>query len=275
MKFGIHLPQYGRAAGAESIVRAAQQAETLGFADVWVSDHLAVPTNAPYPPAFLFEPLVSLTWAAAATSTIRLGTGVLILPYRHPLHLANEVAALDIFSGHRVLLGIGAGWLEEEFSALGVPFADRGARTDDALAALRACWELRPVDYAGTHYKLRDLQVLPQPARVPVWSGGSSARAIRRAVKSCDGWQGSGQPPEEIAVIIGQLREQRPGLDFTISVRVDWDGLKSDRDAVRSAIEDYIDAGVDHIYACPSQSTIDGWLSSVEKLHEIFEPYRA
>jgi Luciferase-like monooxygenase len=237
MKFGIHLPQYGRAAGPDNIVRAAQQAETFGFDDLWVSDHLAVPSGAPYPPPFLFEPLVTLTWAAAATSTIRLGTGVLILPYRHPLHLANEVAALDIFSGHRVVLGIGAGWLEEEFSALGVPFADRGARTDDALAALRACWE-------------------------------------RRAVTMCDGWQGSALSPEEVAVIVARLRDRRAEADFTISVRVDWDGLKSDRDVVRAAVDGYRDAGVQHLYACPSQSTIDGWLSSVEGLHEIFEPYR-
>src|ERR1041384_3805850 len=102
VRFGVHLPQYGRAAGGDAIARAARQAEELGFADVWVSDHLAVPTDAPYPPAFLFEPVVSLTWAAAATSSIQLATSVLVLPYRHPLHLAKELASLDALAGGRV-----------------------------------------------------------------------------------------------------------------------------------------------------------------------------
>src|SRR5206468_3385054 len=142
--FGIHLPQYGRAAGADGITRAAKQAEELGFADVWVSDHLAVPSGAPYPPPFLFEPLITLTWAAAATQRVRLGTSVIVLPYRHPLHLAKELASLDVLAGGRLLLGAAAGWLEAEFDALGVPFAERGARTDEAIDALRACWEQRP-----------------------------------------------------------------------------------------------------------------------------------
>src|SRR3954453_22188827 len=149
MEVGVPLPQYGRAAGPDAITRAATQAEELGFADVWVSDHLAVPTGAPYPPPFLFEPLVALTWAAASTSTIGLGTSVLVLPYRHPLHLAKELATLDVLSGGRVLLGAAAGWLEAEFDALDVPFAERGARTDEAIDAIRACWEQRPVEFSG------------------------------------------------------------------------------------------------------------------------------
>src|SRR5437764_11033209 len=119
VRFGVHLPQYGRAAGPESITRAARQAEELGFDDVWVSDHLAVPTGQQYPPAFLYEPVVALTWAAAATSRVGLGTSVLILPYRHPLHLAKELASLDDLSGGRVVLGAGAGWLKGEVEAHG------------------------------------------------------------------------------------------------------------------------------------------------------------
>ena len=112
MRFGIHLPQGGRAAGGESIRRAARQAEDLGFAEVWVSDHLAVPASASYPPAFLYEPVVSLTWAAAATERIGLGTTVLVLPYRHPLHLSKELASLDLFSWGRLVLGVSAVLLE-------------------------------------------------------------------------------------------------------------------------------------------------------------------
>jgi probable F420-dependent oxidoreductase len=271
VNFGIHLPQYGRAAGAESIGRAAEHAESLGFADVWVSDHLAVPTGAPYPSPFLFEPLMTLSWAAARTSRVRLATGILVLPYRHPLHLAKEVASLDVLSGGRVLLGIGAGWLEGEFEALNIPFAERGPRTDEALAALRACWEQRPTEYVGEYFKLHDLQVLPQPAqRVPVWSGGSSHRALRRAATSCEGWQSAFAPPDEISDVVVRLKEARAGTDFTVSVRLNWDGLAGDLDLYRSELERYASIGVDHVFACPLQGSLDGWLKSVELLHEVF-----
>ena len=121
MRLGVHLPQFGRAAGPDAIARAAVQAEELGFDDVWVSDHLVVPDGMTYPPAFLFEPVITLTWAAAATRRVGLGTSVLILPYRHPVHLAKELASLDQLSGGRVVMGAGAGWLAGEFEALGRP----------------------------------------------------------------------------------------------------------------------------------------------------------
>src|SRR3954469_16647610 len=154
VRFGVHLPQYGRVAGPEAITRAARQAEELGFDDVWVSDHLAVPAGAPYPPPFLYEPVVALTWAAAATQRVGLGTSVLVLPYRHPLHLAKELASLDQLSGGRLTVGVGAGWLEGEFDALNVPFAERGSRTDEAIDAMRACWGDQPVDFRGPTVEL-------------------------------------------------------------------------------------------------------------------------
>ena len=108
----------------------------LKFVRIRVYHDLAVPAAAPYPPAFLYEPVVTLTFAAAVTEHISLGTSVLVLPYRHPLHLAKELASLDRLSGGRLILGAAAGWLEGEFEALGVPFEERGARTDEALACL-------------------------------------------------------------------------------------------------------------------------------------------
>ena len=122
MEFGIHLPQSGRKAGPDAIRRAARQADELGWDDVWVNDHLAVPEGAAYPPsAVFFKPIVTLTCAAAAMQRVRLGTSVLVLPLRYPVHLAKEVATLDLLSEGRVILGAGVGWLREEFEALGVP----------------------------------------------------------------------------------------------------------------------------------------------------------
>src|SRR5690348_13642624 len=219
MRFGIHLPQYGRAAGADAIARVAQHAEELGFADVWVSDHLAVPSDAPYPPAFLYEPVVTLTWAAAATTRVGLGTSVLILPYRRPLHLAKELASLDRLSDGRLIVGAGAGWLAGEFEALGVPIRQRGAVTDEAIDVMRACWDTDgPVNFAGRTVTLDNLKFQPRPARrVPIWVGGTSEAALRRAVARGDGWHANVADPDRLAPLVARLRAERPDPEFTLS----------------------------------------------------------
>ena len=130
MKVGIHLPQYGRTAGPDAVRRAAQAAEALGYSDVWVSDHVIHPAAQDYPSPFLIDPFVTLTWAAASTSSIGLGTSVVVLPQYHPLWLANTTSSLDAMSGGRLKLGVGVGWSEAEFDALGQDFHNRGRRTD-------------------------------------------------------------------------------------------------------------------------------------------------
>lgn len=276
MRFGIHLPQYGRAASADAVARAARQAEELGFADVWVSDHLAVPADAPYPPAFLHEPLVTLTWAAASTATVGLGTSVLVLPYRRPVHLAKELASLDRFAGGRLVVGAAAGWLEGEFEALGVPFAGRGARTDDAIDALRACWGEQPVHHDGPLFRIRDVKVVPTPERaVPIWVGGTSEPALRRAVERGDGWHGNFLGPGDAAPLLRRLRDARPEPAFTLSMRLAWDGLRSDHDEIRRDLDAYREAGLQHVVTSPVQSDLDGWLRSVETLWSVLQPFSA
>ena len=267
MRFGVHLPQYGRAAGPDSITRAARQAEDLGFADVWVSDHLAVPSGAPYPPPFLYEPIVTLTWAAAATTTVGLGTSVLVLPYRHPVHLAKELASVDRLSGGRLTVGAAAGWLRGEFEALGVPFEERGSRADETIDVLRACWEQRPVTHDGRHFHVHDVDVLPQPAaRIPLWIGGTSDAALARAIAKGDGWHGNTDDPEQIAGVVRRLREQRPEQEFAISTRAHWDGLSGDLDHYRRRLAALEGAGVQHLLVGPVQPDVDAWLRSAEVL---------
>jgi len=272
MRFGIHLPQYGRAAGPDGITRAARQAEDLGFHDVWVSDHLAIPAASPYPPAFLFEPLITLTWAAAATERIGLGTSVLVLPYRHPVHLAKELASLDRLSNGRLVVGVAAGWLEGEFEALGVPFAERGPRTDEAIDALRAIWDGdQPIDFDGAFTHLEQMRITPTPDRhLPIWIGGSSAPALRRAATKGDGWHGSFTDPEVTAGLVARLRAERPEPDFTISMRVDWDGLSDDPAELSRRLAGYAEAGVGHIVTSVRQADLDAWLRSVEILRGVF-----
>ena len=185
MTAGVHLPQAGPAASGEALRRTAVLAEELGFADVWVSDHLAVPTGSDYPPsAYVFEPLTTMSWIAAHTKRVGIGTTVLVLPMRHPLNVAKSVATIDQFSGGRVILGVAAGWLEAEFDALGIPFHERGARTDEAISMLRSFWTSDHITetYPVHHSTLASMRTLPQPVRhVPMWIGGHADVALRRA----------------------------------------------------------------------------------------------
>jgi probable F420-dependent oxidoreductase len=271
MRFGVHLPQYGRAAGSDTIRRAAIQAEALGLDDVWVSDHQVVPADVTYPPAFLFEPLMTLAWAGAATARVGLGTSVLILPQYGPVALANALASLDQLTGGRLILGAGIGWLEAEFKALGASFADRGRRMDELIALLRACWEQDPIQFKGRYHQVEGLRLLPKPARrIPIWLGGRSEPAYRRAVAQGDGFQLLRLKPDEAGSVIARLRRERSGSDFTISLRVDWDGLRDDPDELRRQLEAYREVGVEHLMCVPGQGRIDPWLESVERLSRVF-----
>ena len=267
MQWGIHLPQYGRAAGPQMITEAARQAEDLGFGGVWVSDHVAVPVNAPYPPPFIFDPIVTLTWAAAATNHVDLGTSVLVLPLRPVAALAKELASLDRLSGGRLIVGAASGWLEAEFAALGAPFARRGKATDESIAGLRACWGERVVEFVGAGAEIRNMRLEPKPAhRIPIWVGGTSPAAIKRATALGDGWHGIGLSPDAIREKVAAVRAVRPDPEFTISLRLTWDGLSSDLDDCRRQIDGYLAAGVQQVVIAPSQTTREGWLKSVERL---------
>jgi probable F420-dependent oxidoreductase len=200
MQVGIHLPHIGRKAGPDAIRRAAVQAENLGFADVWVSEHIIIPKDANYPPSPNFwDPVLTLTWAAACTERIKLGTSVLVLPMRHPLPLAKELATLQNLSQGRLILGAGVGWMEQEFDALGVPFRERGRRMDEGIAMMKAVWNDDPVTFPTRWIpaKIDMMRMQPKPcAPIPIWIGGSSDAAIARALR-LDGWHGSRVTPEQ------------------------------------------------------------------------------
>jgi len=191
MRLGIHLPQIGRKAGPEGIKRAAVQAEKLGFADVWASEHIIIPAGAMYPPSpNFYDPVLTLTWAAAYTRRVGLGTSVLVLPMRHPLPLAKELATLQNLSGGRLILGAGVGWMEAEFEALGVPFKERGRRMDEGIAMMRAVWSDDPVSFPSRWIPavIDQMRMMPKPEKpIPIWIGGTSEPALRRAAR-LDGW---------------------------------------------------------------------------------------
>jgi probable F420-dependent oxidoreductase len=227
MKLGIHLPQMGGGT-AEEIARVAIRAEQTGYHSIWVSDHLLVPeSGGNLPPIEIMDPIPTLAFAAALTKTIRLATSVLVVPYRNPIHVGKELATLDRLSNGRLIVGAASGWLEAEFDALGASYQKRGPYTDEAIRLWRELWSNSTPNFNGEFVRLSGMHFGPRPAagNIPIWIGGISKRACRRAVELGDGWHGTRMKPEEVAKRLSWIKEiaARTGRSlegFSISHRV-------------------------------------------------------
>ncbi|MGE3537657.1 MAG: LLM class F420-dependent oxidoreductase [Candidatus Tectimicrobiota bacterium] len=229
MDFGICVPHYGKPLDIERILTVARSAEELGFASIWVTDHVFVPRTLDiiYRDNML-EPLALLSHLAAVVPRVRLGTSVLILPYRNPIIVAKMLATIDQLSHGRLIFGAAVGWMEDEFRALNVPFSQRGALSDESLQIIRAIWTQGLVNHEGTFYQYEDMQASPAPFQQPsppIWIGGNSARARRRVVELGDGWHTSGLDAASMAPGCAHLRDLwaqhgRQGQP-TFSARVD------------------------------------------------------
>ncbi|MCC3317006.1 LLM class F420-dependent oxidoreductase [Nocardia africana] len=205
MRFGLHGLGIGSGSRPEIIDATAQQAERRGFATLWCGEHVVMvdDSSSTYPysddgriavpaTADWLDPFTCLTYAAAVTSTIHLATGVVLLPEHNPVIMAKQAASLDRLSGGRLRLGIGIGWSEDEFDALGIPFVGRAARTADYVHAIRTLWRDDPATYASEHVSFRTIRVNPKPTQthLPILVGGNSDRALRRVAAWGDGWYG-------------------------------------------------------------------------------------
>lgn len=192
MKFGVNLLNFGPGISAESIGRWGQVVEGLGYHGIFISDHVAItPTVAQRYPEPYFDALITLSWLASQTRHLDLGTTVIVLPYRHPILLARHVANLDQLSDGRVIFGVGVGHADDEFAALGVPHSRRGAWSDDMLEAMGALWKgSGEVTYDGKYIKFDRISAVStsQKPHPPIWVGGNSESAIRRAVRFDGGW---------------------------------------------------------------------------------------
>lgn len=221
MRFGIVFANTGPFSQPDAAASMARAAEAAGFESLWTVEHVVVPqgyeSTYPYDPSgkmpggeemAIPDPLIWLSYVAAATSTIRLATGILIVPQRNPVVLAKELATLDMLSGGRMELGIGVGWLEEEFDAIGVPFAGRGARTDEYVAAMRALWSQQPASFHGEHVDFDDCILLPAPVAgtIPVHVGGHTEVSARRAGRLGDGFFPGKGSHEELAHLFDIVR---------------------------------------------------------------------
>lgn len=211
MRYGIHIPNYRALAEPAIMLEGAQRAEELGYDSIWVSDHIVI--GEPHIRVFgdrFYEPFTLLAYLAARTSRVRLGISCVILPYRSPLEVAKMVADLDVLSNGRVVLGAAGGWMPEEFQALGLSMAERGARCDEYLLIIKELWTKDKPSFSGKFYSFSDIIFYPKPVQKPhppILLGGNNPRALRRAVELADGWHPTNLTLDEMETRMAYLKE--------------------------------------------------------------------
>jgi probable F420-dependent oxidoreductase len=271
MNFGIWIPNCRHLATPELIRATAVRAEQLGYDSVWVSDHVVVPhANVVNFGERIFDPLVTLGVLAGATSRVRLGTTVLIVPYRNAVVTAKMVSSLDALSGGRVVFGVGAGWVAAESAALGVPFAERGAMTDEYLLAMRELWTSATPSFAGKYTQFGGLVFEPKPVQKPhppIWVGGHSTAALRRTAQFGAAWHPINRAPDELRAGRAELarlsaargRATPPAMTLRNDIRILRPGetaptvvrggrvLAGEPAALVEQIAELADCGVEHL----------------------------
>src|SRR5215470_12928793 len=261
MKFGLHSVNLHGCSYPETAARMARAAEAAGFDSLWVADHVVLPDppmpERPMPPdQRLLDPIVSLTFLAAHTSRVRLGTGVIILPQRQAVVLAKQLASLDVLSNGRLIFGLGVGWCEPEMRSTGAPFAERGRVADDYLAAMRAVWTEPKPSYHGAYVAFDGVQAMPRPVQKPtppIVVGGRTAPAFRRAVTQGHGWYGFGLDVSETQKLLAGLAEAgrkhpRPAALGRLEISVTPPGFDVPD---KSLVYAYAAAGVDRLILRP------------------------
>lgn len=233
MKYALFNINSGPCADPDVAAAVAVAAERRGFESVWTGEHVVLPdpqaAPSPAPPLFpMLHPSTGLAFIAGVTNTLRLGTGIVLLAQRNPVVLAKEMASLDVVSKGRLEFGIGAGYLKAEFDALGVPFEERGARTDEYIDAMRELWLADAPAFDGRFTSFSGIQARPQPVQTggpPIVVGGTSAAALRRAVTKCQGWYGFALDEDQTRDVVGRLnaageRLTRPDCLGTLELSV-------------------------------------------------------
>ena len=280
MDWGIHLPHMGQKANREALVSFAQRADALGYHSGWVSDHIAWPSDIasryPYTPDGAFpapqnlpwlDPIGTLFFVAGCTERLKLGTTVLILGYRPPVQTAKAIASLDVVSDGRVILGVGVGWMREEFEVLGMPFDHRGRRADEQLEVFRTLFTAEHPSYDGTYYQFPPVGFEPKPvqASIPIWVGGNTEAAYRRTARFGDAFHAAFEPLDDVRVAWARVQElvKAEGRDpatvrLSIRLYLDPEGAMPPAKSIAGSTEQMLDTigawqeiGVDHILMDP------------------------
>ena len=286
LELGAQIPAWHWGYGVEELRDWCRATEAIGYDFVYVADHVTYAYPLPDRPAPRYagaiphhEALTLLSAVSVWTSRVRLQTSVLVLPQRDPVLVAKQAAEVDVLSGGRLRLGVGIGWAEAEFAALGVRFADRASRFEEAIGLLRACWREEPVSFAGAHYRLQAMSLLPKPVTPggpPIIVGAAAPRALRRAARLGDGWAATpNMPPEDALAAVAEMRElvRAAGRDpesFSMTMSTP---LASDAEAVTGKLVAYREAGFDrlglHIPSFDAADAIpmDAYIRRMEVVH--------
>jgi probable F420-dependent oxidoreductase len=273
MRFGVGLQNYGRSITFDALRRVAVTAEELGYDSVWTTDHVIVPSAARESYGHIFECMVTLAIIAAITKRVRLGTSVIVLPMRNPILFAKQAASLDVASGGWMIVGLGVGRIEAEFRNLNANFKNRGRRLNEDITLLRRLWSSEVANFHGKYTDITDSVFAPLPLQtidaagtpgIPIWIGGGSEPAWKRAARVGDGWHPNGVSPQVFAAGIKYIREQKPLRPFTFSMRLSIDmtpgalptyelrgkqycRLAGSNDAIRAGLWEYVGIGAEHI----------------------------
>lgn len=271
MDLGIVVRNMGPASAPDTLVACARAAEELGIESLWVPDHIAIPPDdAEGSDGRYLDPLATLAHLAAATRRIRLGTGVLVLPYRPALPTVRQVATIQELSGGRLLLGVGVGWMRAEFRALGVDRRRRGALCDDVLDLLRRCFDSGPGDVVernGQPFLFR-----PNPERPPVYVGGGAPHALDRTIRFGDGWMPMGTDPEKLAPEVRELARRAATAGRPCPEVVCMGGFAiDDRDRARTRLDALAALGVTRLVVGHRETGIDGFRRTAERWVRLFE----
>jgi len=291
VKVGAFVPIGTLNANPDFLRTLGTALEERGFESVWVAEHIVLFDDyaSRYPYADdgrfpgggdtgLLEPLTALSYLAAVTDSIRLGTGICLVPQRNPVYTAKQVADVDVLSGGRVDFGVGVGWLREEFEAVGMPFEHRGARTREHLEVMKELWTKETASFKGEYYELPECRLYPKPVQQPhppIHFGGETTAALRRVADLGQGWYGFNRTPEEVPdplTSLDRLLEARGRSRDEIEVSVCPYFKGADRDA----LERYRDLGVDRVIAVLFALDRDGLLRAADELaKELVEPGRS
>ena len=304
MRLGFNLPQIGPAAGPEAIVRVAQRAEELGYDSVWVTERLLYPVEpqTPYmatpdgslPEAYktVLDPLEALTFVAGQTSRIALGTSILDMPYYNPVMLARRLTTLDVLSGGRLRLGLGLGWSQDEFDAVGASMKQRGRRADEFISVLKAIWTTDPVEFQGEFYQVPKSVILPKPVQKPhppIYLAAFNPAGLKRTATMANGWLPAGLPADGMKLMMEGIKSmaQEAGRDpseVALVVRANLlvtdEALGDDRwiftgspEQIKSDIAATREVGAAEIHFDPSVSpdgvSVEGFLSRMEMVREL------
>lgn len=262
MEVGVTLRNMGPQSQAEWMRQGLLHAEGLGFESVWITDHIAIPPDdAEGSGGRYTDPLTTLSWFAGMTQTIKLGTGVLILPYRPILPTAKAIATLQELSGNRLVLGVGIGWMDAEFKALGLSRADRGRVSDATLEFLRDCFSQDEVTLNDQPFLFK-----PRPAAPPILVGGRPPHALTRATALADGWLPMVRSPEQLRPDIERYRQLtdaagRPPGQVTVMT-----GLGSDMDQAGQLLAEYAALGVTRVVAAVTYQSMDEYCAYLDQL---------